>query len=212
MIDPQGQIESDLAGYYDQRAGDPDRAVRVGWRDLVAQRRRFEQLIKVIAHGSQDSFSIADIGCGLGDFSTFLDEHGFANADYTGYDRSAAMVEAALALHGDKRIFQVSDLSAVKLADYCVASGIFSGKFDISESAWTRYILDTLTIMNARSTSGFAFNALTKYSDAHLVKRELHYADPCVLFDHCKTQFSRNVALLHDYDEYDFTIIVRKAG
>ena len=29
-------------------------------------------------------------------------------------------------------------------------------------------------------------------------------------FDFCKRNFSRNVALLHDYGLYDFTIIVRK--
>ncbi|MBM3138043.1 MAG: class I SAM-dependent methyltransferase, partial [Chloroflexi bacterium] len=30
------------------------------------------------------------------------------------------------------------------------------------------------------------------------------------LFDYCKVNFSKNVALLHDYKLYDFTIIVRK--
>ena len=39
---------------------------------------------------------------------------------------------------------------------------------------------------------------------------DLYYADPCALFDHCKTKYSRNVALLHDYGLYEFTLIVRK--
>jgi hypothetical protein len=39
----------------------------------------------------------------------------------------------------------------------------------------------------------------------------LYYADPRVLFDHCKTRYSKNVALLHDYGLYEFTILVRKA-
>ena len=39
----------------------------------------------------------------------------------------------------------------------------------------------------------------------------LYYADPCALFDYCKRNFSRNVALLHDYKIYDFTLIVRKS-
>jgi hypothetical protein len=31
-----------------------------------------------------------------------------------------------------------------------------------------------------------------------------------VIFDICKRKFSRNVALLHDYGLYEFTILVRK--
>jgi hypothetical protein len=44
------------------------------------------------------------------------------------------------------------------------------------------------------------------------MRRHLYYADPCYLFDTCKKRFSRNVALLHDYEAYDFTIIVRKTA
>jgi hypothetical protein len=57
---------------------------------------------------------------------------------------------------------------------------------------------------------GFAFNCLTAYSDAHKMQSYLYYADPCRLFDLCKRRYSRNVALLHDYGLYEFTILVRK--
>ena len=212
MADIQATIEGSLTDYYTQRSNDPDRAVRVGWRDKVAQQRRFAVLAGVITHEKNAHFSVADIGCGLGDFSAFLDGAGYANVNYVGYDRSTAMVEGASALYPVRKFKQISNTNEVEPSDYCVASGIFSGKFDIGQTEWTGYIFDTLAAMNARSKSGFAFNALTKYSDAHLMKSELYYADPCLLFDHCKTHFSRNVALFHDYDEYDFTIIVRKEG
>ena len=42
------------------------------------------------------------------------------------------------------------------------------------------------------------------------MKDHLFYADPCFFFDHCKKHFSKNVALLHDYGMYEFTILVRK--
>jgi hypothetical protein len=42
------------------------------------------------------------------------------------------------------------------------------------------------------------------------MREDLFYADPCELFDYCKTRFARNVALLHDYGLYEFTILVRK--
>jgi hypothetical protein len=48
---------------------------------------------------------------------------------------------------------------------------------------------------------------LTKYSGADRMAQrpDLYYG-----FDFCKRRFSRNVALLHDYGLYDFTILVRK--
>jgi hypothetical protein len=64
--------------------------------------------------------------------------------------------------------------------------------------------------MHEKSSKGFAFNALTKYSDEDKMQDYLFYSDPLYLFDYCKKHFSRNVALLHDYNQYDFTILVRK--
>ena len=58
-------------------------------------------------------------------------------------------------------------------------------------------------------TKGFAFNMLTSYSDADKMRDDLYYGDPCELFDHCKRSYSRNVALLHDYGLYEFTMLVR---
>ncbi len=66
--------------------------------------------------------------------------------------------------------------------------------------------------MNKASEKGFSFNLLTSYSDAHLKKDYLYYANPGFWFDFCKQNFSRNVALLHDYNLYEFTIRVRQLG
>ena len=60
------------------------------------------------------------------------------------------------------------------------------------------------------ANEGFAFNCLTMYSDEDRMKDYLYYADPLFLFDFCKKHFSKNVSLLHDYDIYDFTILVRR--
>jgi hypothetical protein len=64
--------------------------------------------------------------------------------------------------------------------------------------------------MHEFTARGFAFNCLTAYSDQDKMRPDLHYADPCELFDICKRKYSRNVALLHDYGLYEFTILVRK--
>jgi len=81
---------------------------------------------------------------------------------------------------------------------------------EYSDIQWLPYILSTLDVMNKKSRLGFAFNMLTKYSDPGYMKKKLYYADPCFIFDYCKRNYSRNVALLHDYDLYEFTIRVLK--
>lgn len=106
----------------------------------------------------------------------------------------------------------IHDPGFMKVADYTIESGIFNLRFDHTEESWLAYILKTLHVMNEKSRLGFAFNLLTKYSDKHLMRSDLYYADPCFLFDYCKINFSKNVVLPHDYNLYDFTILVRKSS
>ncbi|HMG07569.1 MAG TPA: class I SAM-dependent methyltransferase [Mucilaginibacter sp.] len=182
----------------------------VNWKNKEAQEMRFQQLIKIIK--TSGDFSINDLGCGLGDFVRFMEESAL-KFTYHGYDIAPGMIESAKAKFSTNRnvSFEVIvDPGTMKMADYTIESGIFNLRFDHTEESWLAHILKTLDIMNEKSRLGFAFNLLTKYSDKHLMRDDLYYADPCFLFDYCKKNFSKNVALLHDYQLYDFTILVRK--
>ena len=183
----------------------------VGWKNIDAQRIRFQQLCKIINPPAK-RFSINDLGCGVGNLIDFLNE-GHEEFSYHGYDVMDEMIQNATSRyrHLTRATFKVIQSAAeMKVADYTVSSGIFNIRFDCDDTTWLDYVLQTLSQMNEKSNEGFAFNMLTKYSDRELMKNELYYADPAFLFDHCKRNFSRNVALLHDYDLYDFTILVRK--
>ena len=98
---------------------------------------------------------------------------------------------------------------ALEPADYTVASGIFNVKLDVSEEDWREYVVRTVETLARFSRRGFAFNMLTSYSDADRMRPDLYYGDPSFFFDHCKRTHSLNVALLHDYGLYEFTMIVR---
>ncbi|HCF28138.1 MAG TPA: SAM-dependent methyltransferase, partial [Cyanobacteria bacterium UBA11049] len=100
--------------------------------------------------------------------------------------------------------------NTLAVADYTIACGLLSLKLDNSVEQWEKYVLQLLDKLWSLSKNGLAFNSLTKYSDSQLMRPDLYYPDPCFLFDYCKTRFSRNVALLHDYGLYEFTILVRK--
>jgi SAM-dependent methyltransferase len=161
--------------------------------------------------GAQADFQINDIGCGYGAFFDHLRSHG-RKCDYVGVDISQAMIEKAEALHaGQPGCRFLSGQRADRQADYTVASGIFNVRLSAGEREWHAHLLSTLDEMDAASRRGFAFNCLTKHSDAQHMQDYLFYADPCELFDFCKKRFSRNVALLHDYGLYEFSILVRKA-
>jgi SAM-dependent methyltransferase len=194
--------------YFDKRIQEHGASPRGSdWNSETSQNIRFDQLLKVVR---SDSFSLLDYGCGYGALADYLVVRGF-DADYYGYDILESAIETARKTHLDKprRAF-FSDRSQLPVCDYTVASGIFNFRGEQSFDNWTDYVLDVLNEFHRLSLHGFSSNFLTKYSDADKMRSDLYYADPGFLFDYCKRNFSRNVALLHDYGLYDFTILVRK--
>jgi SAM-dependent methyltransferase len=180
----------------------------VDWNSQSAQDIRFDQLVKVI--NLEQSFTINDYGCGCGALVDYLDRRG-ATYTYTGYDISEKMIAAARQAYLQRAGCTFTcDEAQIPLADYTLLSGVFNIRLDVPDAEWTQHILDTLRRIDALSRKGFSFNLLTSYSDADRMRANLYYADPCFFFDYCKRNFSRNVALLHDYVLYDFTILVRK--
>lgn len=181
----------------------------VDWNGAESQRLRFEQLLRVCEGAAQ--FSINDIGCGYGALLDYLVEQR-KSVDYLGVDIAPAMIAKAEELHrGRPGCRFLAGERADRVADYAVASGIFNVKLSASDAAWRSHVLRSLEALDAAASHGFAFNCLTRYSDPPRMRDDLFYADPCELFDFCKTRFSQNVALLHDYGLYEFTIVVRKS-
>jgi SAM-dependent methyltransferase len=174
------------------------------------QEHRFEQLIKVIQPARP--FTIIDYGCGYGAMFDFLNRKGW-QFDYFGVDLIEKMVMTARENHKDfpKAHFTTRE-GELPIADYLVAGSIFNIKLEAAYEDWQEFICKTLQRMNALCSKGFSFNMLTKYSDIDRMAQrpDLFYGDPLFFFDFCKQEFSRNVALLHDYGLYDFTILVRK--
>lgn len=182
----------------------------VDYNSITAMEARFSQILKVC--DQSQPFTLLDFGCGFGALAGYLQQKA-VDFKFYGYDIVESMVVKARQIYaGDERCVFSSDLAQIPVCDYVVESGIFNMRLKADYEEWTEYILHTLQQFNQYSRKGFAFNFLTKYSDAEYIQRrpDLYYADPCFYFDYCKRNFSRNVALLHDYELYDFTILVRK--
>ena len=192
--------------YYDEKLRTHGPTARgVDWKSPESQEMRFAQLAKLIDHDRP--FTINDFGCGYGALIDYLESRGF-QFQYTGFDISSEMVTQAGELHAGSKF--VTDKGDLPEADYTLASGIFNVRLSTAEADWKNYMVDVLDNMNSLSNRGFAFNALTKYSDAEYMRPDLYYADPLFFFDRCKTKYSKFVTLLHDYPLYEFTILVRK--
>lgn len=201
-------ILTEVSDYYTQKLAEHGRSAKgVDWNGVESQTLRFEQLCKLI---QEPTFSIVDLGCGYGALLEYLDSL-YGDFSYVGVDISEAMIESAKSrFQNSKNAEFLTSSHPQCIADFCVASGIFNVRLERSEDEWADYLLNTLDVLDKSCTKGFAFNCLTSYSDESLKRNNLYYADPCWLFDICKRKYSRNVALLHDYNLYEFTLLVRK--
>jgi SAM-dependent methyltransferase len=174
----------------------------------AAQTVRFRQFVRLLDFGAP--FSLIDFGCGYGALATYLLDLGLPLRRYVGFDVSQEMIEAARSqMPADLETELTTEIGDIGTADFTIASGIFNVKLNADTAAWRYHIVETLDVFARASVKGFAFNMLTSYSDRERMRPDLYYGDPCWFFDHCKRTFSRNVAVLHDYELYDWTMSVR---
>lgn len=199
-------IKDKVGRYYTGRLLEHGASARgVDWNSEESQHLRFMQLTRIAPDAGP--FSVVDYGCGYGALVSYLEGRGY-DFDYQGFDISSEMIERARRDHVRGRF--TSNEGELEPADYTLASGIFNVRLDTSVEDWTDYVLETITTLDRFGSKGFAFNMLTSYSDADRMRTDLYYGDPLRFFDHCKRTYSKQVALLHDYGLYEFTIMVRK--
>ena len=184
----------------------------VGWNSQECQNLRFRKLSRII-EDPKLSFSINDYGCGFGSHLIYLKEIEEANVTkYNGYDISGEMICEAkkqLSRFNIEKTFIESN-SVSTTADYSFVSGTFNVKFEADEEQWIKFIEKTTNEIFEHSNKAFAFNLLTSYVDYK--EPHLYYADPLFWFDYCKKNFSKYVSLLHDYELWEWTILVKKGS
>jgi len=210
MQNNQTKLLDEVASYYAEKLAEHGDSPRgVDWNGEESQMVRFAQLCKII-DTKFPNFSLNDLGCGYAALLDYLREK-YGNFTYLGADVSREMIKAAEQRHtaANPARFIISAEPA-QVADYGVASGIFNVRLRRTDAEWFDYLQATLDVLDRTSSLGFAFNCLTSYSDEDKKRDYLYYPDPCRLFDLCKRRYSRQVALLHDYGLYEFTILVRK--
>jgi len=196
------------ARYYGDRFAEHGASARgVDWKDEASQRLRFARLLDVVDRHDAH-FTLLDYGCGYGALVPYLRERGL-DVDYQGFDVSPTLLAHARHAFEDASHTFVGAEQELVPSDYAVASGVFNVRLDHDDEEWTAYVVDQLRRLARFARRGFAFNMLTAYSEPEKMRPDLYYADPCFYFDVCKREFSRHVALAHDYGLWEFTIHVR---
>jgi len=199
-------VLASVARYYSDRiAAHGATPLGVDWSSESSQQLRFTHLLGVIEGQAP---TILDYGCGYGALAQRLISDG-RDFQYVGFDLCEEMVDAARLLITDSRCRFTTREDDAGQADFTLASGIFNVRLQAGESEWHKYVASTFDKIASHTTRGFALNMLTRYADPPLMRDSLYYADPARYFALCKERYSRNVAVLHDYDLYEFTLRVR---
>jgi SAM-dependent methyltransferase len=200
------EIERRVAEYYTSRLREHGPTHQgVDWNSAESQLLRFDQFMRIVPSG--EPVSVLDYGCGYGAFAEYLEDlEAVELTDYTGYDVSDEMVSIAQRRSSWRFTTAREELTA---ADVTVASGVFNVRVDTDEEAWRDYTLETIAELAALARRALGFNMLTSYSDPERMTDRLYYGDPAFYFDWCKRNLSKQVALLHDYGLYEFTVLVR---
>jgi SAM-dependent methyltransferase len=190
-----------------RRHGPTARGVK--WADPLRQQERFRLIAEV---GPWEGASVADVGCGLGDFFGYLRQQGH-QVDYTGFDLSRRMVAAARRKHDDPRArFEVRDILARGLGarfDYVVASGTFNLKLPDHD----RFLRRMLAAMYRGCKKAVAFNIFHPYSDPRwtaLVEWAGYYSVPRAAVAAWCRRLSPDVQVTPGVGERESTVFVRR--
>lgn len=181
-----------------------DSAQACSWGSEEVALRNFAAVAQVFAHETQ-SFSVYEVGCGLGMFQDFL-ERNFPLAAYSGCDIVEGMVERARARRPDLGV-EVRDILTApprRSYDYVVVSGLFNLRMHEEPEAWLGFVKSMLRAMYGFAGSGIAANFLTSYVEW---KRVLgYYQNPGEIFDFVQTELSRFSEIRHSYYPWEFVL------
>jgi SAM-dependent methyltransferase len=196
-----------------------DHHLSLDWKSKESQLLRFTALLDILAFlPKKDSFSILDVGCGIGDLYGTMKESGMIDKfklSYKGIDISKKMVDFASKKFPEVS-FKVVDLINDKYEekfDLVFCSGVFNIRM-ADEPAHFDTVRKMLSRMYALSKSGVSVNFLAR-SSLYLLPDDRDPQDRYVLVPEEEViQWVRAVSpryiLRKDYHPGDFTVYMLK--
>jgi len=171
------------------------------WSSREIQEIRFGVLAEI---GIQSGDSVLDVGCGFGDFNSWIEGLG-RRVDFTGIDLSPDLIGVAKGKHPDARLL------CGELFDFHFEPGefdwvILSGALNEQLHDDSAYAFRVIERMYRLCRKGVAFNML----DArHLVAHDLHSQTPATVLAYCQS-LCPDCAVQDEYLQNDFSIYMFK--
>ena len=182
----------------------------LSYNSRSTQEARFAQFLKLIPQN--ESATVLDVGCGLGDFAGYLHRHGYTHVRYTGIDIVPEMITGAGKKHPDQIfIFICADLFTAEIQphDYVVSSGALNIIFSATEEQ-EQHIDLAIAKMWTLAKKGLAFNLLNIHSKDDFEQDSLFfYSNPAHVLEYCR-KITKKTQLVDNYLDYDFTICMEK--
>ena len=175
-----------------------EKPASLGW-----PKGRQDLRFKIISEiGDVKNSKILDVGCGFGDFLTFLNTKK-RKIEYTGIDINPIFIKIAKSIHPNSS-FQKRDIEIAK----------FNKKFDWSFAIGTtnmkgnyKYVENLMIEMLRISKKGIAMDFMSSYVDFKQ-KGSSHFA-PERIFKIAK-KLSKRVVIRHDYLPFEFCVYIYK--
>ncbi|WP_338864182.1 class I SAM-dependent methyltransferase [Myxococcus stipitatus] len=177
-------------------------------RDQATQYERFHRLARLF-EGESGPISVHEIGCGLGHFGEFLQQH-HPKALFSGSDIHPSFTESCARKfpQGTFHSRNVVEVLPPERYDFLTLSGTFNVPLSASPEAWQGFVEGMLGAMYAMCTKGFAVNFLTTFHDPEFTRKELYYQPPGELLNFVVGKLSRFWELDAAGPLYEYTLRV----
>ena len=178
------------------------RSKMMGWTRKQVQQIRFNVFTSLF---NFNDISVLDLGCGDGDFKSFLDER-FSNFHYLGLDLQESFIAYAKERYIAKNNtwFYHTDFTSCQLpkVDVVVACGALSYRCHDSN-----YYIDCIEMFYHSANKALIFNMLNQgfFESGSLIVAH----NKVQIFEQCQ-MICNNVILKEGYLDNDFTVIMRK--
>lgn len=170
---------------------------------------RYERLTRVF--GDDPSFTIHDVGCGLGHLYEFIRHRYPSRAiEYSGSEITPGFVDHCQRHYPDLS-FELRDLSVSSFPekyDYLIFAGTFYHLANSNEDEFRDFIRRMLSNGFACANKGIAFNLITSHVDYRLP--DLYYADLGDLTTFIARKLSRFFTVDHASPLFEYTVCVYK--
>jgi SAM-dependent methyltransferase len=168
------------------------------WESALTQRVRFDVLRRLLPADPAD-LTLVDVGCGMGDFYTYLKSAGALPGRYLGIDVVAPMVELARARTRQEILLLDALQDDLPEADYYVCSGAMN---TFTRAETRQFIARCL----AAAREGFLFNLLRGRDDCDT----FNYWEPDEILALAQ-DLGAVCAIETGYLREDFTTVLRRA-